>query len=70
MSNISFGLPEHFLVNRTFIVAAMFVGLNSAIIDPLDKKLMTNIITAEMILGMYEYCLSCTEAIRTGRMVT
>lgn len=51
MSNISFGLLERFLVNRTFIVAAMYAGLNSAIIDPLDKKLMTNIITTEMIIG-------------------
>lgn len=70
LSNISFGLPKRFLVNRTFIVAAMFVGLNSAIVDPLDKKLMTNIITAEMIFGLDEYCVKYTEAIRTGRMVT
>jgi 5-methyltetrahydrofolate--homocysteine methyltransferase len=70
LSNISFGLPKRFLVNRTFIVATMVMGLNSAIIDPLDIKLMTNIITAEMILGRDEYCVRYTEAIRAGKMAT
>jgi len=69
LSNISFGLPERFLANRTFIAAAMVMGLNSAVIDPLDEKLMTAIVTMEMILGRDEYCTSYIQAIRAGKIV-
>lgn len=51
LSNISFGLPERFLVNRTFLAIAISYGLNAAIADPLDKKLMTAAIVAEMLAG-------------------
>lgn len=40
LSNISFGLPKRFLVNRTFLPLVMRAGLSAAIIDPLDKRLM------------------------------
>ncbi len=68
LSNVSYGLPERFLVNRTFIVCAMASGLDSAIIDPLDKKMMTNVLTAEMILGRDEYCSEFIDAMREGRL--
>jgi cobalamin-dependent methionine synthase I len=68
LSNISYGLPERFLVNRTFMVCAMANGLDSAIIDPLDKKIMTNLITTEMILGRDEYCGEFIDAMREGQL--
>ncbi len=68
LSNISYGLPERFLVNRTFIVLAMANGLDSAIIDPLDRKMMTNVITAETLLGKDEYCGDFIEAMREGKL--
>lgn len=68
LSNVSYGLPERFLVNRTFIVCAMTNGLDSAIIDPLDKKMMTNIITTEMVLGKDEYCGEFIGAMREGKL--
>ena len=70
LSNVSYGLPERFLVNRTFVVCAMTKGLDSAIIDPLDKKMMTNIITAEMVLGKDEYCGEFIEAMREGKLIS
>ena len=68
LSNISYGLPERFLVNRTFMVLAMANGLDSAIIDPLDRKMMTNIITSETLLGKDEYCGDFIEAMREGKL--
>ena len=68
LSNISYGLPERFLVNRTFMVAAMARGLDSAIIDPLDRKIMTNIRTTEMVLGKDEYCGEFIDAMREGKL--
>ncbi len=42
LSNISNSCPNEFrsLINRTFLVMLMAAGLDSAIADPLDKKLM------------------------------
>jgi len=70
LSNVSYGLPERFLVNRTFLVCAVAHGLDSAIIDPLDKKIMTSIITAEMIMGKDEYCGEFIDAMREGKLVS
>jgi 5-methyltetrahydrofolate--homocysteine methyltransferase len=69
LSNVSYGLPERFLVNRTFLVCAMARGLDSAIIDPLDSKMTTAILAAEMVLGRDEYCESFIDAVRDGRIV-
>ena len=70
LSNISYGLPERFLVNRVFAVSAMTRGLDSAIIDPLDQKMITAITTAKMILGEDEFCGDFIDAVREGRLVS
>ena len=56
ISNISFGLPSRRQINRNFTVLALQKGLDAAIIDPCDRELMANIITANMLLGKDEYC--------------
>ena len=68
LSNISYGLPERYLVNRTFLVCAMTMGLDSAIIDPLDTKMMTAILTTLMILGKDEYCGDFIDGVREGKI--
>ena len=40
VSNISFGLPNRPLINRTFLTLAMHSGLKMPIINPLDRSLM------------------------------
>lgn len=40
VSNISFGLPNRPLVNRTFLTLAMGAGLNLPIMNPNDKEMM------------------------------
>ena len=40
VSNISFGLPNRPLINRTFLTLAMHCGLKLPIINPLDRSLM------------------------------
>ena len=39
LSNVSFGLPARALVNRTYLTLAVEAGLDSAILDPLDREL-------------------------------
>lgn len=51
LSNVSFGLPERRLLNRTFLVLAMKAGLDAAICDPLDKELRAALTAASALLG-------------------
>lgn len=64
LSNISQGTCTHSLINRTFLTMAVAYGLNSAILNPKDKKLMDTLITAELILNKNIYCDSYLEAYR------
>ena len=40
VSNVSFGLPNRPLLNRTFLAMAMTCGLNMPILNPLDGEMM------------------------------
>ena len=68
VSNISFGLPYRKQINETFIVMAIERGLDTVIVDPCDKQLMANIITARLLLGEDEYCLNYINAYREGKL--
>lgn len=68
LSNISYGLPERKLINRTFMVMAIARGLNGAIMNPLDKKMMAGIVTAEMLSGRDEYCTNFLTAYREEKL--
>ena len=66
LSNISFGLPARSYVNRTFLALAMAAGLDSAILDPLDRELQATILATELVLGKDRHCLNYTRAYRAG----
>jgi 5-methyltetrahydrofolate--homocysteine methyltransferase len=67
LSNISFGLPERKFLNQTFMVMAIASGLDGAIVNPLDKKMMANIIAAEALMGKDEYCANYLMAYRAKK---
>lgn len=64
LSNISFGLPERKHINRQFAAMAIAKGLDGLIVDPLDKKMMTTIITAEMLAGRDSFCMKFLKSYR------
>ncbi len=64
LSNISYGLPVRKLLNQTFMVMAITRGLDGAIVNPLDKNMMANIIAAEALIGRDEYCANYLKAYR------
>jgi 5-methyltetrahydrofolate--homocysteine methyltransferase len=66
LSNISYGLPQRHIINRTFVTLMMAAGMDSAIIDPLDKKIMATIKTADMLLGHDNYCMNYLKGVRAG----
>ncbi len=66
LSNISFGMPARANINRVFLTLAMAAGLDSAIVDPLDRELKAALVTTRMILGQDRHCLNYTRAYRAG----
>lgn len=66
LSNISFGLPARSFVNRYFLSLAIQNGLDSAILDPLDREIQAAILTTELLLGRDNHCLSFIRASRKG----
>jgi 5-methyltetrahydrofolate corrinoid/iron sulfur protein methyltransferase len=66
LSNISFGMPARKFVNQTLMVMAIAKGLDGAIMNPLDKKMMANICTAEAIAGKDNYCMNYLKSFRAG----
>ena len=49
VSNISFGLPNRPLVNRTFLATALHAGLNLPIMNPSDSQMMDTIIAQKLL---------------------
>lgn len=49
VSNVSFGLPNRPLLNRTFLTLAMQSGLDLPIINPLDQQLMDTILAYNVL---------------------
>ena len=68
LSNISYGLPKRKFLNQTFMVMAISKGLDAAIVDPLDKQMMTNIIAAETLIGNDNFCMNFLKAFRAKKL--
>ncbi|MFZ7132321.1 MAG: methyltetrahydrofolate cobalamin methyltransferase [Eubacteriales bacterium] len=66
VSNISFNLPVRKLVNQGFVVLAMNAGMDSAILDPLNRDMMGMIYATEALLGSDDYCMEYIGAYRNG----
>lgn len=67
-SNISYGLPQRQIINRTFIAMMIAYGLDSAILDPLDGKTMESVFTASMLAGKDRFCRDFLQAVRAGKI--
>ena len=67
LSNISYGLPLRKYLNQTFMVMAITKGLDGAIINPLDQRMMANIVAAEALKGKDDYCMNYLKAYRAKK---
>lgn len=68
LSNISFGMPHRYLLNQAFLVMAMYHGMDSALIDPLDSRMIGLIKAAEVLLNKDEYGMEYLKAARAGKI--
>lgn len=66
INNISFGVPARKLMNQAFLVAAMLSGLDAAIMNPLDRKLMSTMFATEALMGKDEFCMNYQMKFREG----
>ena len=66
LSNISYGLPQRKIINRSFLLMMMANGFDSAIMDPLDKDIMAALKTGEMLTGQDGFCMNFLKGVRAG----
>ena len=64
LSNVSYGLPGRGMLNSAFLHMAIYAGLDSAIMDPLDEKMMLAVKVAEVLAGKDRHCRRYTRAFR------
>jgi len=57
VSNVSFGLPNRRLLNRTFLAMLVEAGLDGALIDPTDRRIIETIYASRALLGRDNYCM-------------
>ncbi|HEW79090.1 MAG TPA: methyltetrahydrofolate--corrinoid methyltransferase [Phycisphaerales bacterium] len=66
LSNLSQGTEERSLINRIFLAMAISRGLDSAIVEVLDEKLMNVVATAEMLMNKQIYSDSFLKVYTAG----
>jgi 5-methyltetrahydrofolate corrinoid/iron sulfur protein methyltransferase len=57
LSNISFGLPKRLIINSAFLSAAVFAGLDSAIMDITSEQIRNALFASLVVAGEDEYCM-------------
>lgn len=68
ISNISFGLPVRSLLNKTGMAFAIQAGMDSAVMDPLNRDMMGTIIATYALLGRDRHCRKYSKAFRSGQI--
>ena len=66
LSNISFGLPTRGLLNRTYLAMCMHAGLDGAVLDPGNSKMMSMIFAGEALLNKDRFTKKYLKAHRKG----
>lgn len=68
LSNISFGMPARKLINQNFMTLSIYAGMDSAIMDPLNKEIMGAIFSTEALLGRDRHTRKFSAAVRKGKI--
>jgi len=66
LSNVSYSLPLRKLINRSFLTMCMALGMDAAILDPLDNKLMSALAANNILLNEDKMCQAYLKAYRNG----
>jgi 5-methyltetrahydrofolate--homocysteine methyltransferase len=66
LSNVSFGLPNRPLLNRTFVAMCAGLGIDGAVLDVRNKQMMATIKSIEALRGEDNFCGAYLKAHRAG----
>ena len=68
LSNISFSMPLRKVINQNFFTIAIYAGMDSAIMDPLNRDMMATLLATEALLGRDRFCRNFSNAFRKGKI--
>ena len=68
LSNVSYGMPARKLINQNFLALSMAAGLDTGILDPLNRDLLGTILATDVLLNRDRFCRKYNRAYRTGRI--
>ncbi len=68
LSNISFNMPKRKVINRYFLAIGMAFGMDAAILDPLDGKMMTAVTATEVLIGNDRFAKNYLKAFRADQL--
>ena len=66
LSNVSFGLPNRPLLNRTFVSMCAGIGIDGIIVDVRNKLMMATVRSIEALRGEDAYCGGYLKSHRQG----
>lgn len=66
LSNVSFGLPNRGLLNRTFVSMCAGIGIDGIIVDVRNKQMMATVKAIEALRGEDAYCGGYLKCHREG----
>lgn len=66
LSNVSFGLPNRPLLNRTFVAMCAGIGIDGIIVDVRNKQMMATVRALEALRGEDAYCGGYLKCHRKG----
>lgn len=69
LTNISYGFPLRRLLERTFLVLAIYEGLDAVILNPLEQTVMSSLQAALLMAGLDPRGENYLSAFRNGKMV-
>ena len=68
ITNVSFGMPQRSLLNRTFLAMAIALGMDTFLVNVRDKDVMATICAANALSGNDPYCSDYLEAYHAGKL--
>ncbi|AFM41745.1 Pterin binding enzyme [Desulfosporosinus acidiphilus SJ4] len=68
LSNISFGMPLRKVVNQHFLTLAIEAGMDSAILDPCNRDMVTTMYITNALLGKDRLCRNYLTAYRKNKI--
>jgi 5-methyltetrahydrofolate--homocysteine methyltransferase len=61
-------MPLRPILNQAFMVLAIHAGMDSAIVNPEERKLRGIMMAAETLVGKDRHCMNFNRAFRAGKI--